>query len=441
MSGFFAIARAPFYALVGARVPTSLLGVAEAPVDREGFAQIDIVIENGRIAALAPTGAASLSEEAPRLDLGGAIVLPLFVDAHTHLDKGHIWPRAPNPDGAFPTALQTVAADRSAHWGAGDVAARMEYGLRCAYAHGTRAIRTHIDSIGPQTAISWPVFAETRDRWRGRIALQAAPLFPIDLVFDEAHMRDVEANVDAHGSRLFGAVTFMIPRLREALDALFALAARKGFDLDFHVDETADPAAVSLEAIAQAALDHRFEGRILVGHCCSLSQQGEEHAKRVIDLVARAGLHVVSLPMCNLYLQDRRPAATPRWRGVTALHELKAAGVNVMIASDNTRDPFYAYGDLDMMEVWREGARILHLDHPAEPWAPALFTAPAQAMGLESGALAAGGAADIVLTRARSFTELFARPQGDRTVLRAGVAQSAALPAYAELDHLEGFSP
>ena len=77
-------------------------------------------------------------------------------------------------------------------------------------------------------------------------------------------------------------------------------------------------------------------------------------------------------------------AGTPRWRGVTALHELKAAGVNVMIASDNTRDPFYAYGDLDMMEVWREGARILHLDHPAEPWTPALFDAPAQAMGLDA---------------------------------------------------------
>ena len=43
---------------------------------------------------------------------------------------------------------------------------------------------------------------------------------------------------------------------------------------------------------------------------------------------------------------------------------LKHAGVNVMIASDNTRDPFYPFGDLDMMEVWREGVRILHLDYP-----------------------------------------------------------------------------
>jgi cytosine/creatinine deaminase len=131
---------------------------------------------------------------------------------------------------------------------------------------------------------------------------------------------------------------------------------------------------------------------------------------------------------------------TPFWRGPTALHELKAAGVNVMIASDNTRDPFYAYGDLDMMEVWREGARILHLDHPAEPWAPALFTAPAQALGLGARAFDIGGPADMVLTRARSFTELFARPQADRTVLRAGAPLDAALPDYAELDRLQGLN-
>ncbi|WP_158813646.1 cytosine deaminase [Methylocapsa sp. S129] len=441
MNGFYSLARASRYALLHARIPRSLLAIAPGPIDREGFALVDVLIDAGRIGAIASAGAGFVGAEFPTLALGGAIVLPLFVDAHTHLDKGHIWPRAANPDGTFGGALETVLADRSAHWSAGDVAARMEFGLRCAYAHGTRAIRTHIDSIGPQIAISWPVFAEARERWRGRIDLQGSPLFLIEHAFDEAHMHAIEAMVDAHGSRLLGAVTIMIPRLREALDILFRLAARKGFDLDFHVDETADPAAISLGVIAQAALDHRFAGRILVGHCCSLSRQDEEHVKRTIDLVARAGLSVVSLPMCNLYLQDRRGAGTPRWRGVTALHELKAAGVNAMIASDNTRDPFYAYGDLDMMEVWREGARILHLDHPAEPWAPALFTAPARALGLDAGALEVGKPADMILTRARSFTELFARPQSDRTVLRAGAPLNAALPDYAGLDRLEGLRP
>jgi cytosine/creatinine deaminase len=43
---------------------------------------------------------------------------------------------------------------------------------------------------------------------------------------------------------------------------------------------------------------------------------------------------------------------------VAPLHEFKAAGIPVMVASDNTRDPFYAYGDLDLLEVYREATRI-----------------------------------------------------------------------------------
>ena len=323
--------------------------------------------------------------------MSGRIVLPLFVDVHTHLDKGHIWRRKRNPIGDFPSALAATIEDRSANWSAADVAARMEFSLRCAYAHGTTAIRTHIDSVGPQTRISWPVLAEARERWRGRIDLQASPLFTIDHLADASHMADVEAMLDAHGSGILGAAIRMEPDLRDGLSVLFELAERKGWELDFHVDESSDPAARSLKVIADMAIERRFARPILVGHCCSLALQEDDERRRTIDAVARAGLSVVSLPMCNMFLQDRQAGRTPRWRGVTALHELKRAGVNVMIASDNTRDPFYPYGDLDMMEVWREGVRILHLDYPFADWAEAVSASPAQAMGLDLGVLRPGG--------------------------------------------------
>ena len=373
--------------------------------------------------------------------MSGRIVLPLFVDAHTHIDKGHIWRRKRNPVGDFPSALAAAIEDRSANWNAADVAARMEFSLRSAYAYGTTALRTHIDSVGAQTRISWPVFAEARERWRDRITLQAAPIFSVDFALDRSHMADIEAMLDAHGTGILGAVTYMVPRLHEGLKTLFELAERKGWELDFHVDESADPAARSLKIVADMAIERRFARRILVGHCCSLVLQEDDERQKTIDAVARAGISVVSLPMCNLFLQDRHPGRTPRWRGVTALHELKAAGVNVMIASDNTRDPFYAFGDLDMMETWREGVRILHLDYPFADWAPAVAAAPARAMGLDLGQLRPGGRADMILTRARDFPELLARPQSDRIVVRNGQPSTAEPPDYAELDGLKGLAP
>jgi cytosine/creatinine deaminase len=428
------------YVLSQARVLGRSLPEPLGPLDFDGFAILDILVDKGAIAKIAPAGAVDFGD-APEVAMSGRIALPLFVDVHTHIDKGHIWRRKRNPVGDFPSALQAVIEDRGANWSAADVAARMEFSLRCAYAYGTTALRTHIDSLGAQTRISWPVFAEARERWRGRIELQASPLFTLDHVSDPGHMTDIEAMVDAHGTGILGAVTRTVPDLRQALGALFDLAERKGWELDFHVDESADPAARSLKVVADIAIERRFPHRILVGHCCSLARQEDDERRKTIDAVARAGINVVSLPMCNMFLQDREAGRTPRWRGVTALHELKAAGVNAMIASDNTRDPFYAFGDLDMMETWREGVRILHLDYPFADWAPAVAASPAAAMGLDLGVLRVGARADLILTRARDFTELMARPQSDRIVVRNGEASNAAPPDYSELDALEGLAP
>ncbi len=443
----FAGAAAPFvlpaagpYVLKRARVLGRSLLEPVGPLDTDGFAVVDILVDEGVITKIAPDGAVNFGDAAEAA-MSGRIVLPLFVDVHTHLDKGHIWRRKRNAVGDFPSAVAATIEDRSVNWSAADVAARMEFSLRCAYAHGTTAIRTHIDSVGPQTRISWPVLAEARERWLGRIDVQASPLFTIDHLANASHMADIEAMLDAYGSGILGAAIRMEPDLRDGLRILFELAERKGWELDFHVDESSDPAARSLKVIADVAIERRFARPILVGHCCSLALQEDDERQRTIDAVARAGLNVVSLPMCNMFLQDRQAGRTPRWRGVTALHELKRAGVNVMIASDNTRDPFYAYGDMDMMEVWREGVRILHLDYPFADWAQAVSASPAKAMGLDLGVLHPGSAANMILTRARDFTELLARPQSDRIVVRNGEASNAKPPDYAELDALEGLAP
>lgn len=410
------------YRLINLKTPACLLG-------QEGdLAQIDLAISDGRIVAAVPP-------DAPVVDMAGKMVFPAFVDMHTHLDKGHIWPRAANPDGTFEGALATVGADRVANWSAEDVCARMEFALRCAWAHGTRGVRTHLDSLAPQDAISFPVFAELREEWAGRIALQGSCLVPIDMVEEGGPFGRTAAIVERAGGVL-GAVTYPVPDLRRRLRVFFDHAARRGLQADFHVDETGDASVATLKVIAEVALEMGFDAPVTVGHCCSLAVQPEAEAARTLDLVAKAGLNVVSLPMCNMYLQDRTPGRTPRWRGVTLVHEMAARGINVSFASDNTRDPFYAYGDLDMIEVMREATRISHLDHTGTDW-PRAFTAnPARACGFDAPSLAPGAPADLVICRARSWTEFFARPQADRIVLRAGRQIDRTLPDYSELDGL-----
>ncbi len=405
--------------LTNVTVPACLLG-------REGdLIRTDLSLAEGRIAAPQPIA----------VDMAGAMALPAFVDMHTHLDKGHIWPRAPNPDGSFAGALDTVAADRAANWSAQDVRARMEFGLRCAYGHGTRAIRTHLDSIPPQDGISWPVFRELRADWAGRIDLQGACLIGCDTFSEDGAFR-ATADIVADAGGVLGMVTYPLPDLKDRLVGFFRLAEARGLSADFHVDETLDPAAETLRMIAETVIETGFAAPVVVGHCCSLSAQDEARAMSTLDLVAKARLHVVSLPMCNLYLQHRRPGRTPVMRGITLVHEMKARGIPVSFASDNTRDPFYAYGDLDMLEVLRQATRIGHLDHADADWVHSVLTNPARACGFAQPSLAEGTPADLVIFNARSWTELFARPQSDRIVLRGGLAIDRRLPDYSELDPL-----
>lgn len=406
--------------LRNATMPACLIGGAGDLV------RADLALAGGKLVAPTPGMA--------EVDLKGAMVLPAFVDMHTHLDKGQIWGRSPNPDGTFMGALGAAGADRERHWSADDLRRRMDFALRSAFAHGTRAIRTHLDSIPPQDAISWPLFADIRDEWAGRIDLQAASLAGCDIVLDAA-FETLADRVAAHKGNL-GLFTFPMPDMPSRLRRFFQLAADRGLDADFHADETMDPTVKTLAQIAEAALETGFKGRIVAGHCCSLSTMPEAEALRTLDLCAKADIGIVSLPMCNLYLQDRHTARTPRNRGITLVHEAKARGIPVAFASDNTRDPFYAYGDLDMVEVLREATRIAHLDHSATDWVQSVLGDPAAMCGFSAPSLAHGTPADLVIFRARSWTEFFSRPQSDRTVLRAGQAIDRTLPDYAELDDL-----
>lgn len=423
------------FALCNATLPAAAIVGFDAPAI-EGLVKADILITNGVISALLPAG--ETPAEFARSDLKEGMVWPCFADMHTHLDKGHIWPRNANADGTFMGALEAVRTDREANWSAADVWRRMEFSLRSAYAHGTSLIRTHLDSLAPQHRISFEVFAEMREAWKDRIALQAVALFPLENMADAAFFADLVTVVREKGG-LVGGVTRMTADLDSQLDMLFRAATDNGLDVDLHVDETDDPAAETLKAIAEAVLRNRFEGQVTAGHCCSLARQDEQAAKRTVELVAKAGISIVSLPMCNMYLQDRYPGRTPRWRGITLFKELAAAGVATAVASDNTRDPFYAYGDLDPVEVFREAVRILHLDHPLDTAARIVTTSPADILGRpDTGRIAIGAPADLVLFSARRWSEFLSRPQSDRVVLRRGKVIDRSLPDYRELDSVVG---
>ncbi|KAL6782606.1 hypothetical protein ACKKBG_A07455 [Auxenochlorella protothecoides x Auxenochlorella symbiontica] len=428
----------------------------------DGLALVDITVNGSKILSITPAGGAARDQlpnghaaahqalPVPHVDLRGKMVLPTFVDLHTHIDKGHTCERSRNPDGSLTGADRSTAAD-AAFWDADDVRRRMEFGLASAHAHGTAALRTHLINMTPaQTALTWPVFSRLRAEWRGRVELQGVSLVALSFYRDAEAARALADLVAAHGGALGAAVccaerggdpaddwTTCDRDRGELLDRIFTLAKQRDLDLDFHTDENGNEAAKGLRYVAEKAIQHDYIGRVVCGHCCSLAYQSQADLDLTLDLVRRAGITIVSLPLVNQWTQDRRLGVTPRWRGVTLMHEIRVAGVPAALASDNTRDQFYAYGDLDMLEVFVQGCRMAHLDRPYEDWVRSVGSVPAQAMGLEGhGTLCPGSSADFVVFRGRCYSELMSRPQHDRLVVRAGRPIDARPPPYELLDDL-----
>ena len=422
------------YWLKNAHIPVSLLeNEGFSTQTAEGLTLVNLEINDGNINRI--TSTIPPEDNIPVIDLKKKIVFPCFVDMHTHLDKGHSWQRCPNHDGTFDGALKMALEDSRREWRLEDVYRRMEFGVKCSYAHGTAAIRTHIDSFGQQAQISLTALGELQRQWAGKITLQAVSLVSLD--YYQTSEGAALADKIAEFGGILGGVAYTNADLQAQIDITFKLAQERGLNLDFHLDENGDPDSTCLAAIARTAIKEQFDGQIICGHCCSLAVQSPEIIQETLNLVKNAGIAIVSLPMCNLYLQDRQEEKTPFWRGTTKVKEMKKAGIPVAFASDNCRDPFYGFGDHDGLEVFTQAVRIAHLDAPYADWVNSVTLTPANLLGLPHlGRIKTGLEANLLIFKARYFSELLSRPQWDRLVIRRGLSIDTTLPDYQELDDL-----
>ena len=268
------------YLLKNGRVPLSLLEmksiarsastVTTTRTDNN-FCLVDVEIAAGTIAKITTADTEHLFPIAdiPIVDLCGGLILPCFVDMHAHLDKGHIWDRSPNPDGTFGSAIESARADAQKNWNADDVYRRMEFALKCSYAHGTTAIRTHIDATGEQGMVSLGVLEALQAEWGAKLILQAVSLVSLDYFLTPAGEKLASRIAQIGG--ILGGVAYMNPDLDKQLDRVFSLAQEHGLNLDFHTDENDDPESTTLLEVAKTAIRHKFSGQIICGHCCSLA--------------------------------------------------------------------------------------------------------------------------------------------------------------------------
>jgi cytosine deaminase len=342
------------FVLKGVRLPKWTLPNSE-------FAEkLDITVSNGQIESIAPQ--ATHTNNITIIDLKGALLMPLLVDAHTHLDKTLTRSRMGNITPGLLGAIHAMMSDRT-HWTPADVHQRASQGLEWSYAAGVHHVRTHCDWWEPQTQpIAWQVLKDLAEEWRGKIHIERASLIPLHLYADRDQAFALAKQVADSGSgALLGGFVHTSNWNLQALENLFAAAQAHQLNVDLHMDEELNPQAQGLLRTTEIMQQIKFSGHVVCGHTCALSTQDASLALRTLDEVAKVNMSLVTLPLTNLLLQDAVTGKTPTQRGVTLVQEARARGIPVMVASDNVQDPFCTFGSYDPLEALTVGALAAQL--------------------------------------------------------------------------------
>lgn len=384
----------------------------------DGGPVASLLVASGRVEALG-TDADRRAEEtaATRVDLSGYVLLPGAVEPHVHLDKALLAERSPNVAGGLRGAIDAAHA-AYASMTAADVADRARRALATAVRHGYTLLRTHVDCGEGVDVTGLMTLLELRDRVRPIIELQVVAMagFPVTGDDGAANLQLLFEALDA-GADVVGGVPTLDADPAAAVSILVGTAARRGLPIDLHLDETLDPASLTVRDFAREVTEHGLAGRATASHCVSLGQLEAREADKIAAELAAAHVAVVMLPQTNLYLMGREFALrTPR--GLTAVDALRRAGVVVCAGGDNWRDPFNPMSRIDPLETASLAVVAAHLS-PAEAY-DAVSVHARRALGMPPAGFTVGAEADFLAVRAASLTEAIADAGEDRVVIRAG---------------------
>ena len=377
-----------------------------------------LTIDNGVILAVertdphAPRSEADQSDANTAIDASGWRYLPAATEPHAHLDKALTGARvAPAADNSLAAAIgewQRIlpAID------AADLNARALDAIRRYVAHGITTIRTHVDALltgDPLRAID--TLIALRDALSTSVNLQ------ICLLASEATPNAVIRDAIERGIDVIGGCPHLTTDAPAETRRLLDLAEESGLPVDLHTDEQSNTSHIDLVDLAEQVLARGMQQRVAASHCVRLAMLSPQRLTEVLELVKRAAIDIITLPITNLYLQSR-DARPPMPRGIPPMRAVLDAGIKLAAGGDNMLDPFMPLGRADPFETASLLVIAGHLS--TQEARHAVTTAGREVLGLPPAAAERGCAADFLLVPDLPMDEILAGAQPARLVIHGG---------------------
>jgi cytosine deaminase len=377
-----------------------------------GGAATDLLVRGGRIAAgPAPAGT-------PVEDGRGLLLLPAFVEGHTHLDKTTFHQPDWLVNEVGPRIEDKIDTEREWRARTGHDAGEASLAMARAFlAAGTTRIRSHVDvdTSGGTKHIEGVI--ATREAMRGLQEIQLVAFPQSGILGRQGTDTLLDAALSMGADIVGGLDPCAIERdpVRH-LDIVFGLAEKHGKPIDIHLHEPGTMGAFSLDLILERTRALGMEGKVVVSHAFCLGDIPERDRDALLARMAALGVGIAT--------------TAPASRPVPLVAPCRAAGVTIFGGNDGIRDTWTPYGSPDMLErAMLIGLRNnFRRDDEVSVAFDCVSAAGAKGCGFEGYGLEPGARADAVLVDARSLAEaVVTRPprrlvvSGGRIVARDGV--------------------
>lgn len=407
----------------------SLAGqTAEAQASAE---PCDVAITDGVIRAIGPRLDLPDASAVPELDAAGGMLTPSFIELHCHLDAA-LTAGTPRPNRSG-TLWEGIAlwAELKPTLDEASVYRRARQTLLWMLSHGVTHVRSHVDTCDP-SLVSLRALLRLREELRGLIDLQLVA-FPQEGLLAYGDGEALMAEAIHLGVDCLGAIPHYEMTREDgvrSVERIMALALEHQRRVDIHCDETDDEQSRFVEVMAAQTLRLGLQGQVTASHLTASHSYNGAYANKLIALMKRAGLHVVTNPLDNSVLQGRFDGYPVR-RGHARIKEMLQAGLNVACGHDSVMDPWYPMGDGDPLKaafVLMHYAQIIGADE--RPWLFRMLTdMPAAAFGLAQHAVTEGAPANLILWDVSSEDEALRRLPPRRAVIRNGAIVAERDPA------------
>ena len=322
----------------------------------------EILVENGKF----KTFGKNLGEADEVIDLGGALVLPPYVDAHLHLDYYFTAQdtQIKNTSGTLFEAID-LWNDYKKGTTKEEMKSRMRQAVKDVASYGTQYIRAQTDCTDPNlTGIKAAL--EVRDELKDNITIQVVA-FPQNGMYAFEAQGKTGRDLTEEALKLGADCVVGIPHNEwspeegtKSIKEIVRLAIQYNKLIDVHCDETDDVQARFLEILNAEVMKQGYGNATTASHTCSFGSADDAYAFRMMGLFRQSGLNFVSCPTENLYLQGRQDSY-PKRRGLTRVKEFVDNDINVAFGQDSIVDLWYPAGSGNLMNILDNGLHASQL--------------------------------------------------------------------------------